>query len=131
MKRQKKGIFTKFAQPFSKWWANFRAEVIVVPMDDPLEPIMSVNDDILTIRTGYHTRRNTILLPWMFSLTIMSFIAFDDLWPNIDYFNNDAPHMVEYFQKDKAKYERWLLESQKEGDEEEQRRDQRAIDYTV
>lgn len=127
MKRQKKGIFTKFAQPFSKWWASFRAEVIVVPMDDPLEPIMSVNNDILTIRTGYHTRRNTLLLPLIFSLTIMSFIAFDDLWPNIDFYKEQAAEKVELRQKDKAKYERWLLESQKEGDVEKQNRYKRWV----
>ncbi|HHB1592714.1 TPA: hypothetical protein ACN976_000821 [Vibrio campbellii] len=118
MKRQKMGIFTKFAQPFSKWWAQFRAEVTVVPMEDPLEPIMSVNDDILTIRTGFHNRRNTVALPWLIASVFLTYV-WSDAIPDLDQQKEHAISMVEFLQNKKAQREEWLLEAKKENNAED------------
>lgn len=114
------GIFTTFAQPFSKWWAQIRSEVIVVPMEDPLEPIMSVNDDTLTIRTGFHSRRNTIGLPLLFA-SIFSTYLWLGIIPNVDRQKELAIENIEYFQNEKKQREEWLLEAKKDNNAEEEK----------
>ncbi|KJY91924.1 hypothetical protein TW84_07545 [Vibrio neptunius] len=49
MERRFIGLFTTKAQPFFKWWQEFRSEVTVVPMDDPFDSIVSVDDKLLTV----------------------------------------------------------------------------------
>ncbi len=94
-KLKKMNLFTKFAQPLSKWWQALRDEVTVLPLDDPFEPIMSVNKDILTLRTGIHNRRNTVLVPGLIAMTVVSFYAYSELWPNLKYYKNFANEMLE------------------------------------
>ncbi|UTZ21889.1 hypothetical protein [Vibrio campbellii] len=118
MKRQKMGIFTKFAQPFSKWWTQLRKEVLVIPMKDPLDPIMSVNDDILTIRTGFHNRRNTIALPWLIASVFLTYV-WSDAIPDLDQQKEHAISMVDFLQNEKAQREEWLLEAKKENNAED------------
>ncbi|WDG11355.1 MULTISPECIES: hypothetical protein [Vibrio] len=122
MNRGSKGIFTTKAQPFSKWWAQFRAEVIVVPMEDPLEPFMRVNDNLLTLRTGYHTRRNTIVVPWMLMLTVLTLYFIYDSSYQYDFeaHKAQAGRMIESYSENKARYISYLSDAQKEGDKEEE-----------
>ncbi|EOV0144173.1 hypothetical protein ACOIXN_001505 [Vibrio vulnificus] len=122
MNRGSKGIFTTKAQPFSKWWAQFRAEVIVVPMKDPLEPFMRVNDNLLTLRTGYHTRRNTIVVPWMLMLTVLTLYFIYDSSYQYDFeaHKAQAGRMIESYSENKARYISYLSDAQKEGDKEEE-----------
>ncbi|MCW8349245.1 hypothetical protein MD535_25005 [Vibrio sp. ZSDZ65] len=84
MKRRFLGMFTTKAQPFSKWWQEFRSEVIVIPMEDPLDPIVSVDEKVLTVRTGYHNRRNTIIIPLMLLFTFMPLYMFYDWLPDFE-----------------------------------------------
>lgn len=112
------GIFTKFAQPFSKWWAKIRSEVIVVPMEDPLEPIMSVNDDILTIRTGFHKRRNVVALPWLIVSIFLTYV-WSGAIPDIDRQKELAIENIEYFQNEKAQREEWLLDAKNDNNAED------------
>ncbi|UTZ30688.1 hypothetical protein HB762_04370 [Vibrio campbellii] len=118
MNRGSKGIFTTKAQPFSKWWAQFRAEVIVVPMEDPLEPFMKVDDNLLTLRTGYHTRRNTIIVPWMLMLTVLTLYFIYDSRYQYDFESHkvQAGRMIESYKEDKARYINRLSDAQKDGD---------------
>ncbi|UTZ21884.1 hypothetical protein [Vibrio campbellii] len=118
MKRQKMGILTKFAQPFSKWWTQLRKEVLVIPMKDPLDPVMSVNDDTLTIRTGFHSRRNTIGLPLLFTAIFSTYLWFGVL-PDLSWEKQFAIDNIELRQKDKEQMEEWLLEAKKENNEED------------
>ncbi|ODM56941.1 hypothetical protein BC455_17760 [Vibrio harveyi] len=122
MNRGSKGIFTTKAQPFSKWWAQFQAEVIVVPMEDPLEPFMRVNDNLLTLRTGYHTRRNTIVVPWMLMLTVLTLYFIYDSSYQYDFeaHKAQAGRMIESYSENKARYISYLSDAQKEGDKEEE-----------
>ncbi|WP_047046003.1 hypothetical protein [Vibrio mexicanus] len=99
MNRGSKDLFTKYGQPFSKWWNQFRAEVTVVAMKDPLEPFMSVGDRILTLRTGYHTRRNSIVVPWMLMLSALSMFFVYDSIPNFDNLQKQVEESLTNFKK--------------------------------
>ncbi|WP_231572650.1 hypothetical protein [Vibrio hyugaensis] len=102
MKRRFWGMFTTKAQPFSKWWQEFRSEVIVIPMEDPLDPIVSVDDKVLTVRTGYHNRRNTILIPLMLVFSFISIYTLNDLVPDFDYEKKDAHETLEFVAQQRA-----------------------------
>ncbi|WP_114786894.1 hypothetical protein [Vibrio tetraodonis] len=99
MKRRFWGIFTTKAQPFSKWWQEFRAEVAVIPMEDPLDPIVSVDDKVITIRTGYHSLRNAIIVPLMLALTCMATYFSYDSWPNFPSLAEDAHETIALMQE--------------------------------
>tara|TARA_Y100000588_G_scaffold384009_1_gene474458 strand:- start:154 stop:1164 length:1011 start_codon:yes stop_codon:yes gene_type:complete len=120
MNRGSRGIFTTKAQPFSKWWAQFRAEVIVVPMKDPLEPFMRVNDNLLTLRTGYHTRRNTIIVPWMLMLTVLTLYFIYDSRYQYDFESHKAgaARMIDFHQERRTDYDKWAQRAEKEGNKE-------------
>ena len=90
MKRRFWGILTTKAKPFSNWWQEFRAEAAVIPMDDPLDPIVSVDDRVLTVRTSYHNRRNAILVPLMLVFTFMATYFSYESWPNFLSLTEDA-----------------------------------------
>ncbi|CAH1559578.1 conserved hypothetical protein [Vibrio jasicida] len=129
MNRGSRGIFTTKAQPFSKWWAQFRAEVIVVPMEDPLEPFMTVNDNLLTLRTGYHSRRNTIVVPWMLMLTVLTlyFIYASSYKYDFESHKAQAARMIDFHRDRAPDYKRWILDAQKTGDTEEEAYYQRRL----
>ncbi|GLT16366.1 hypothetical protein GCM10007938_01420 [Vibrio zhanjiangensis] len=102
MKRRFWGILTTKAQPFSKWWQEFRAEVAVIPMEDPLDPIVFVDDRVLTVRTGYHNRRNAILVPLMMVYSFFSILALNDLLPDFESKQEFAHEMLEYVEQQRA-----------------------------
>ncbi|UUM31584.1 hypothetical protein [Vibrio japonicus] len=102
MKRRFWGIFTTKAQPFSKWWQEFRSEVIVIPMEDPLDPIVSVDDKVLTVRTGYHNRRDTILIPLMLLFSFFSIYMLNDWLPDFESKQEYAHEMLEYVEQQRA-----------------------------
>ncbi len=102
MKRRFWGMFTTKAQPFSKWWQEFRSEVIVIPMKDPLDPIVSVDDKMLTVRTGYHTRRNTIVLPLMLVFSFLSTYMLYDWLPDLASHQEYAHRALASIEKQKA-----------------------------
>ncbi|WP_052772123.1 hypothetical protein [Vibrio mexicanus] len=103
MNRGSKGLFTKYGQPFSRWWEAIRAEVLVIPMKDPLDPIMSVKSDIMTLRTGYHTRRNVALIPMMLTLTFFAFLQSTNVpWPNLSAEQKIAERRLEWLAEAKT-----------------------------
>ncbi|MEL7443288.1 MAG: hypothetical protein AAFN66_10595, partial [Pseudomonadota bacterium] len=102
MKRRFWGMFTTKAQPFSKWWQEFRSEVIVIPMEDPLDPIVSVDDKVLTVRTGYHNRRDAILIPLMLVFSFFSILMLNDLVPDFESEQVYAHEMLEYVEEQRA-----------------------------
>ena len=102
MKRRFWGMFTTKAQPFSKWWQEFRSEVIVIPMEDPLDPIVSVDNKVLTVRTGYHNRRDAILIPLMLVFSFFSILMLNDLVPDFESEQVYAHKMLEYVEEQRA-----------------------------
>ncbi|UTZ30701.1 hypothetical protein HB762_04440 [Vibrio campbellii] len=96
------GFFTTKAQPFSKWWQEFRSEVAVIPMEDPLDPIVSVDDKVLTVRTGYHNRRDAILIPLMLVFSFLSIYMLNDLVPDFESKQEFAHEMLEYVEEQRA-----------------------------
>ncbi|WP_256113377.1 hypothetical protein [Vibrio campbellii] len=95
-------MFTTKAQPFSKWWQEFRSEVAVIPMEDPLDPIVSVDDKVLTVRTGYHNRRDAILIPLMLVFSFFSILMLNDLVPDFESEQVYAHKMLEYVEEQRA-----------------------------
>ncbi|WP_047043883.1 hypothetical protein [Vibrio mexicanus] len=118
MNRGSKGLFTKYGQPFSKWWNQFRAEVAVVAMKDPLEPFMSVGDRILTLRTGYHTRRNSIVVPWMLMLTGLTlYFIYDSSYKyDLESQKAQAARMIDFHKERASQYERLRIRAENLGD---------------
>lgn len=99
MKRRFWGIFTTKAQPFSKWWQEFRSEVTVIPMEDPFDPVVSVDDKVLKVRTGYHNRRNYYIVPWMLMLSILATYFTVESWPDFPYLVEDAHETIALMQE--------------------------------
>ena len=102
MKRRFWGMFTTKAKPFSNWWQEFRAEVAVIPMKDPLDPIVSVDDRVLTVRTGYHNRRNVIIVPLMMVFTFMPLYMFYDWLPDLKNTQESAYETLEFVAERRA-----------------------------
>lgn len=71
----------------------------IQPHQDPLEPVMSVSDDILTIRNASHTARNVYLLPMALALIISSFILFHNNLVTYDETVNSANFYMDYMKK--------------------------------
>ncbi|WP_185759817.1 hypothetical protein [Vibrio pectenicida] len=99
MKRRFWGIFTTKAQPFSKWWQAFRSEVTVIPMEDPFDPVVSVDDKVLKVRTGYHNRRNYYIVPWMLMLSILATYFSYESWPDFNYLAERANESISRIQE--------------------------------
>ncbi|MGI9947002.1 hypothetical protein [Vibrio hyugaensis] len=57
-------------------------EIELVALDDPREPIMSVNDRILAIRNGVHNYRSHYILPMAIGFWCFLFFVVSDLGPN-------------------------------------------------
>ncbi len=49
-------------------------EIELVPLEDPHEPIMSVNERILTIRNGMHNYRSHYVLPMLIGFWCFLFL---------------------------------------------------------
>ena len=77
MHRQNQSLYKAMNPEFLKdSRQTLRETSDIQPHQDPLEPVMSVSDDILTIRNASHTARNVYLLPMALALIISSFILF-------------------------------------------------------
>ncbi|WP_241210238.1 hypothetical protein [Vibrio sp. AND4] len=89
-------------------------------MKDPLEPCMRVNDNLLTLRTGYHTRRNTIIVPWMLMLTVLTLYFIYDSRYQYDFeaHKAQAARMIDFHQERRTDYDKWAQRAEKEGNKE-------------
>lgn len=85
MKRQKNQTIWKaiHAQPLSNWWDALRNDITVEPMDDPLNPIMSVTDKIMTVRNAVSTGRNIYLLPLMLAWWFVAGALVNDFYSSL------------------------------------------------
>ncbi len=86
---------TIYAQPLSKWWPSLRKEVKIEPLDDPMEPVMSVTDETLSVRNASHNAVIAYLLPLMLASWFMTYHAYDLLWPNLQAFEDSANRFIE------------------------------------
>ncbi|MGF1751922.1 hypothetical protein [Vibrio cionasavignyae] len=89
----------------------------MLPMEAPLEPTMSVNDDILTVRTGFHKRRNMVALPWLIVSIFLTYV-WSEAIPDLAWEKQFAIDKIELRQKDKEQIEEWLLEAKKDNNSE-------------
>ena len=68
----------------------------LVALDDPREPIMSVNDRILAIRNGVHNYRSHYILPMAIGFWCFLFFVVSDLGPNSAEIKFARSNLIEY-----------------------------------
>ncbi len=90
----------QYPQRLSKWRDSFASQFKLQPDNDPLEPFMTVTDDILSVRDARHGARFAYLLPLVIGLWILSFTFIGDLGPNSASVSYGRDKLAEY----KAKY---------------------------
>ncbi|WP_339388861.1 hypothetical protein [Vibrio caribbeanicus] len=103
MKRRFWGMFTTKAKPFSNRWDEFRSEIKVTPVKDPRGAIASVSDDVLSLRTGYHHRRNTMIVPWMLVFSVLGVFLLHDFIPDLDDLENQAHERLDRYEENRRK----------------------------
>ncbi|MBP3140402.1 hypothetical protein ACTFQF_03870 [Aliivibrio fischeri] len=96
MKKTKSQRFckTRHAQQFVNWRSEFEDKYELDAYADPTEPVMLVNDTILSVRNATHNYRLIYILPWILGLWILFFIQIYDFGPNRGMINS-ANYMVE------------------------------------
>ncbi|AUI88119.1 hypothetical protein BS333_17305 [Vibrio azureus] len=103
--------------PFAYYWPDLRKEVqIDIEEEDPKEPISSVSDDVLTLRTGSHLRRNFVLIPLLIMFTVFSAIMMVNAQPRFSYSKEDAADMIKYHKNSVAEFTEYSIEAKKNGD---------------
>ncbi|OLQ89767.1 hypothetical protein BIY21_14625 [Vibrio ponticus] len=70
-----------YARPLSIWWDDLRRSVKIDPQDEPLSPIMSVTDTIMTAKGASQTARMIYLLPLMLLSWFVFYISVDVVYP--------------------------------------------------
>ncbi|HDM8223770.1 TPA: hypothetical protein P0E17_003198, partial [Vibrio campbellii] len=73
----------QYPQRLSKLRKSFASQFKPIkPAYDPLEPFMTVTDDVLTVRDARHGLRFAYLLPLVIGLWVLSFLFIGDLGPS-------------------------------------------------
>ncbi|MDD1796351.1 hypothetical protein LRP50_24835, partial [Enterovibrio sp. ZSDZ42] len=85
---------TIYAQPIANWWNDLREGVDVKPLDDPMEPVMSVTDEILTVRNASHNALFAFMLPMMLASWFMAFTGYDMFWPDLKAIEQSANESI-------------------------------------
>ncbi len=102
MKRNKpqSGLWNfRHAQRLVNWRKTFSEQVVIDVLDDPREPVMSVSDAVMSIRTAGNNLRLHIFLPWVIAFWFLSFKFIADFGPNsgeIAYANSNIQEKLEY-----------------------------------
>lgn len=86
MKRtNSQGFLVRYQHPqrLSQWRETFASRFKPIkPAHDPLEPFMTVTDDVLTVRDARHGLRFAYLLPLVIGLWFLAFVFVGKLGPN-------------------------------------------------
>ena len=100
MKRSnKQGLLIRYQYPqrLSQWRKSFASQFKTIkPAQDPLEPFMTVTDDVLTVRDARHSLRTVFLLPLVIGLWILSFLFMDKLGSNTASINTGKERLAQY-----------------------------------
>lgn len=100
MKRSnKQGFLIRYQYPqrLSQWRETFASQFKTIkPAQDPLEPFMTVTDDVLTVRDARHSLRTVFLLPLVIGLWILSFLFMDKLGSNTASINTGKERLAQY-----------------------------------
>lgn len=84
----------RHAQRLVNWREQFESTIELDAYPDPGEPIMSVNDNVLSIRNASHNIRSVYFLPWVIGLWLCSFWLYNDIKPG-EIETNYALHRME------------------------------------
>ncbi|MFV8454070.1 hypothetical protein ACNO5M_03080 [Vibrio owensii] len=100
MKRSnKQGFLIRYQYPqrLSQWRETFASQFKTIkPAQDPLEPFMTVTDDVLTVRDARHSLRTVFLLTLVIGLWILSFLFMDKLGSNTASINTGKERLAQY-----------------------------------
>ncbi|OLQ89769.1 hypothetical protein BIY21_14635 [Vibrio ponticus] len=103
MKRKNShGFLVKYQYPqrLIKWRDEFAKREPIEPDVDPLEPFMSVTDDVLTVREASHGLRFSFLLPLVIGLWMLSFTFIGGLGPNSASVATGKETLIDYREKE-------------------------------
>ncbi|MCM5511011.1 hypothetical protein J8Z26_22875 [Vibrio sp. SCSIO 43169] len=84
------------------WREEFENTIELDAYPDPGEPIMAVNDNVLSIRNAAHNIRSVYFLPWVIGFWLLSISFIYDFGPNggeVAYANSNVLEMREYEKK--------------------------------
>jgi len=104
MKRSSnQGFLVRYQYPkkLIKWREAFSKRKTIPPAKDPLEPFMSVTDDILSVRNARHGLRFTYLMPLVIGLWVLSFVFIGNLFPHPDEISYAKEKIAYYEVKEK------------------------------
>ena len=89
-------IRSKYAQKLING-RDFYSKLEGIPSDsEPLEPIMSVTDDILAIRDNRHNLRFVYLIPLVIAFWIILIYSFNQVAPNSASINTAKENLIKY-----------------------------------
>ncbi|MCW8349302.1 hypothetical protein MD535_25305, partial [Vibrio sp. ZSDZ65] len=104
MKRaNSQGLLVRYQYPqkLIKWRESFSSYFTPIqPADDPLEPFMTVTDDVLSVRDAKNKLRFSYLLPLVIGLWILAFTFSSNLGPNSASLKTAKERVIEYQLKD-------------------------------
>ncbi|UTZ21897.1 hypothetical protein [Vibrio campbellii] len=84
----------RHAKRFINLRNTFEQTIDLEAYPDPGVPIMSVNDNVLSIRNAAHNIRSVYFLPWLIGLWLCLFFIYDDIKPGSTE-TNYALHRIE------------------------------------
>ncbi len=90
----------QYPQRLVKWREAFSKLEPIQPAREPLEPFMSVTDDVLSIREARSVLGITFLLPLVIGLWVLSFNFVGDLGWNSASIDSAKRRLIEYQQKE-------------------------------
>ncbi|CAH1600714.1 conserved hypothetical protein [Vibrio jasicida] len=103
MKRtNSQGFLVRYQHPqrLSQWRETFASQFKPIkPAHDPLEPFMTVTDDVLTVRDARHGLRFAYLLPLVVGLWILSCGFISDLVPSSESMSYGRKVLASYEEK--------------------------------
>ena len=80
--------------PFAKFWDKFR-QAESSPKAAPMQPIMSVTDEVISLKNTSEKARNIFLLPMLLGWLFGTFQAYDLLWPDLDDLEQSTNEFIE------------------------------------
>ncbi|MCE7732634.1 MULTISPECIES: hypothetical protein [Vibrio harveyi group] len=112
----------QYPQRLSQWRESFASQFEPIkPAHEPLEPFMTVTDDVLTVRDARHGLRFAYLLPLVIGLWVLSFLFIDRIGPHpdevayakekISYYENKEREGLPYDKQRKDYFEAFFSEN--------------------
>ncbi len=83
------------ARPLSTWWHTLQKETETEPLNDPIEPVITVTDDTITVINAGHNALVLALLALTLGSWLITYIPYDLYWPNLPSFEEYTNRFIE------------------------------------